>query len=108
MSDHHPAQVWQVGHRVRLALRLLNLVLAELAAAGGMGQPHACFVHGLAHRNQPDRVAATGALAGGRDARFYVIKVVAQLGECFSAGVGITERSHGSDNLMNDVSFRAF
>ena len=51
MPDHRPVHA-QIGHRLGLALRLLHLVLAQLAATGGHRHADAGVIDGLADRQQ--------------------------------------------------------
>src|SRR5688500_10826433 len=60
MTDEVPAGAGQVGGRGDLLLRLLDLVLAELALAGAPGGADVLSVEGLGDRDECDcrRIAA--------------------------------------------------
>ena len=64
MADDGPAQVRQVGHGLPFARHLLQLVLAQVAAAGLVGQADARLVHRLAHRQQAHAVRRAPGAAG--------------------------------------------
>ena len=57
-------QVRQVGHGLPFARHLLQLVLAQVAAAGLVGQADARLVHRLAHRQQAHAVRRAPGAAG--------------------------------------------
>lgn len=94
MADHRPAQVGQVGHGLPFPVGLLDLVLAQLAAAGGIRHADAGLVHRLADRQQPHagRVAP-GPLAGRRHAGPHRRQVVLEIGH--AVGAGVTRRRVG-------------
>src|SRR5690606_4122943 len=80
VADDGPAQARQVGQGLGLVGRLLDLVLAKLAAAGLVGQAQPRLVDGLADREQADAGRVTShALAGGGDAFLHGGEVVAEI-----------------------------